>query len=343
MHFVSDVFWSLVFVAYPVYFLLRAAYRGMKRRLLPQLPGKLFAAYGVLAIVTKVIADTKHLGGNQCQIIARSGYMYVAWFVFGFFAVVYLARYFVIEERIAGLLRVQQWYRGPVQSIDSVLGGLIGALIAPWILWVTFSVLGFPNSAFLDFVLRVSSFVISSPFAFINTLVGDFLGIGMPSIFGGVQQLAKGLNDSTAGNYFAAQSECLNNLVRDTSSDSGAGIYLLWMVIAVLLLPAVIALSFDPLLYIRRLFSSLQRGSCSECHGRGVYGIHRPLLIGALCDRCMGSGTPVRPHLARSPDDAFYIPLNPSGLSILGVIVAGYISCGLIILFQFLAWIMIQV
>jgi hypothetical protein len=242
-----------------------------------------------------------------------------------FVALMYLVRIWLLEDRLALLIRPR---RGVFRTIDSLLGAVVEILAIAWIVGTFYIVVRFRPPP-INVVIVNSSL-------HLGTVLTSLFG-GEPTFLSVFVRLIGDLEQSAGGSLAI---RCLH----DTTPTGDPGLPVVAFIVSMVFAPAAAAIPFDPMLYCERFFSVACRSrqeQCQECMGRGIYTITRPLVVGLACFACRGSGRSTQPgrrfpydqapkdHHPRSQyrESWFNLPLNPTALMLRDIIRAGWISC----------------
>jgi hypothetical protein len=201
---------------------------------------------------------------------------------------------------LSGIIRREDWPK-PLRYIDGTAAIVAELITAPWILETFREAFQLPRSGVIDWGIRVSDSILAST-------VGRFVGISLGSGKSFLESGAETLNRAFTGH--AGTTLC--------GGDSYQGKWLLAMLFAVLLLPAVVVVSFEPLLFAGHSPTIVDSAStpyklCEKCGGMGTFGLNKPLLIGAMCPVCGGSGS--ESHKGR--DNPISLLIRAIGIAIL--------------------------
>ena len=276
----------IVSFIWPIYYYVRSSFRSFRDGLISQLPFK-FAGFLLLTFAISLASGhTIYSGRLNCPAYVKAEFKFFSLAVFGYFVVMLLLRSIRAKDFLDTAIRRENWPR-PILYLDGILAIGVEIITAPWILEGFRELFQLPESSVINWGIRVSDSIVTTT---IGHFVSTDFGAGKSFLESGSESINKVFTGHLGSTF------CLGG--------SYQGGWLLALGFAVLLLPATVVVSFEPLLFIgyspkgpklRNTYNAPyeqyeERKKCGECEGDGVYGLDKPLLVGAQCPVCCGSG-----------------------------------------------------
>ncbi|WP_131738203.1 hypothetical protein [Actinomadura roseirufa] len=280
MHeFVRIILVEVFLFVWPMLFIVRAAVRGFREGFIASAPLKFFGAILVGVLIAVATRDSSG-EGTACGRYVRAELEFFDLFAFGFVVILLPLRYLRATERMAVLLERETWGR-PARMADGIVGAVVAVFTAPLLVGLILTALQVPPSPLANALVRIFRMVLDGPLI----ILSRGFGAGSIALEDGLDRLAA----AVTGEKGLAFPVC--------PGDSYDGAYAPLALLALALVPVMVALSFEPLLYgaeLLRLISGRPLPSlnslCPVCCGYGVEGRRNILLLGVLCSECGGSG-----------------------------------------------------
>jgi hypothetical protein len=261
---------------WPAYYYVRSSVRSFQDGLAAQIPFKIGGVFLLAVALSASVHGATYSGTVNCPQYVQAEFKFFTIAVLGFIAIMVLLRSLRTEDGLARLIRRDRW-PWPLRVIDGVAAVAVEIIAAPWVLEGFREVFQLPRSTLITWGLHSSNVIVS-------TTLGRVASVGLGSGNNFLDSGADQVNRTFTGHA--------------TNVMCGGGAYqggwLLGVLLATALLPVAAAVSFEPLLYFRmpRDYAGAI-GDCLSCEGEGIRW-DNPLLLGALCPVCSGSGTLVR-------------------------------------------------
>jgi hypothetical protein len=269
------VFLIIVSFIWPIYYYLRSAYRSFSDGLACQAPFKLGGVLLVGLVYSYVLGRSNHLNQVCSAEYVESEFKLVSLLVFGYLLLMSVLRATRITDWLATNLRRESWPK-LILVIDGALAVAVELITAPWILEGFREGLQLPDSKVIEWGLAASDRIVSFG---IGAFASQWLNAGQNFLASGIGEIYQKFPGNTPAVWCAG--------------DTYQGRWLFFMFIATLLLPAVVIISFEPLLWTTYHAWKIRESKskkCKKCSGKGYFDLTRPLLTGAQCPECRGSG-----------------------------------------------------
>lgn len=273
---VGIVFLVVVSFIWPIYYYLRSAFRSFGDGLASQVPFKISGVL-LLAYLISSASGNANRARFECSSFDEAQFKFFSLAVFGYLAIMSVLRSIRAKENLSNFLKREDWPRS-AQYVDGALAVCVELITAPWILEGFREALRLPPSKIIDWGLRISESILSNT---LGRFLGTYLGAGDNFLNSGAVAIDKAFTGHAGFTW--------------CGGGSYQGKWLLIVLFAILLLPGAVAISFEPLHLAAYHFASSYRSSvnvkeCEKCDGIGFFGFKHPLMCGALCPDCSGSG-----------------------------------------------------